>query len=170
LGLIGAIALLALFGAPRAVAFDARNGDEVTIPAGQTVNDDLYIAAQTVTINGTVQGDVVAAGQIVTINGTIEGGLIAVAQTLIINGTVRDTARVAAQAIVLDPQARIGRDLMVGAYSLETRPGSAVGRDTLIGAYQALLTGTIGRNLAGGLAGLDIRSSIGGDVNVAVGA
>jgi hypothetical protein len=66
-----------------------------------------------------VQGDVVAAGQIITVNGTIEGGLIAAAQTIIINGAVPDSERLAAQAIVLEPQARVGRDLVAFAYSVE---------------------------------------------------
>ncbi len=85
------------------------------------------------------------------------------------NGTVRDTARVAAQAVVLQPQARVGRDLLAFAYSVEGQPGSVVGRDVSVGAYQALIAGTVQRNLVGGMAALAIRGTVGGDVNVSVG-
>jgi cytoskeletal protein CcmA (bactofilin family) len=169
LGLLLALLLLGHLLAPRAFGFDARNGERLTIGAGETINDDLYLAAQTIVIDGTVQGDVVAAAQTITVNGTIEGSLIAAAQTLILNGTVRDTARLAGQAVVLEPPARVGRDLVVFAYSVENRAGSAVGRDVTIGAYQALLTGNVARNVVGGMAGLEIQGTVGGDVNVTVG-
>jgi cytoskeletal protein CcmA (bactofilin family) len=167
---LAGLVLLSFVLAPTVMAFDARNGEQLTIGASEIITDDLYLAGQSITIDGTVQGDVVAAGQIITVNGTIEGGLIVAAQTIIVNGTVRDSARLAAQAIALEPQARVGRDLVAFAYSVENRAGSTVGRDVTVGAYQALLAGSIGRNVSGGMAGLEIRGGIGGDVNVSVGA
>jgi cytoskeletal protein CcmA (bactofilin family) len=166
---VASLVLLSFVLAPTAMAFDARSGDQITIGAGDVIRDDLYLAAQTITIDGTVQGDVVAGAQTVTINGTIEGDLIAGAQTIVVNGTVRDTARLAAQAVVLEPQARVGGDLVAFAYSVDSRAGSSVGRDVAVGAYQMLLAGTVERNVTGGMQGLEIRGTVGGDVNVSVG-
>ncbi len=155
--------------APAALGFQPRSGDQITIGAGEIISDDLYLAGQSITVDGTIQGDLAAAGQTVTVNGDIEGGLIAAAQTVIVNGTVRDTARVAAQAVVLQPRAQIGRDLVAFAYSIESQPGSIVGRDMTVAGYQALIAGTAQRNVAGGLAGLEVRGTVGGDVNMSVG-
>jgi hypothetical protein len=154
---------------PPVRAFDARTGDQVAVLADQVIEDDLYAAAQTITIDGTVNGDVVVAGQIIVINGVINGGLNAAGQTVIVNGTVRDSARIGAQAAQIGGGARIGRDLMIGTYSLETRPGSVISRDVAVGAYQAMIAGTVERNLRGSMAGLAVRGLVGGDVDVTVG-
>ncbi|HEY5982729.1 MAG TPA: hypothetical protein VIU38_04590, partial [Anaerolineales bacterium] len=40
-----------------AFAFDGRGGDRVSIPAGEVVNDDLYVGANDFVLNGTINGD-----------------------------------------------------------------------------------------------------------------
>jgi cytoskeletal protein CcmA (bactofilin family) len=155
--------------APPVSAFELRSGDNILIGRGDTINDDLYAAATTITIDGTIRGDAFVAGRTIIVNGTVEGSLMAAAQTVMINGTVSGSARTAAQAVAVGPGAMIGRDLLVFAYSLETRPGSTISRDLGIGAYQALLAGAVGRNVAGAMNGLELRGSVGGNVNVEVG-
>jgi cytoskeletal protein CcmA (bactofilin family) len=156
--------------APSVQAFDARSGDRVTVGSREVIDDDLYIAGQTVTIDGTVRGDVFAAGQTVTVNGTVDGDLFAAAQSVVVNGTVDGSARVAAQAILLEDATQIGGDLLAFAFSVEQRPGSTVGRDVVATGYQALFAGSIGRNLLGAVNGLDLRGDVGGDVTVRVGS
>lgn len=139
------------------------------IGRGEVVEGDLYVAANSVTIDGTIKGDLVAVASLVTINGVVEGDLLAAGQAILINGEVRDDARVAGQAILLAPVARVNGDLAVGGLSLENQAGSRVQGDLLIGAYQALLAGEIGRNITGGLNRLELRGSVGGDIDIAVG-
>src|SRR4051794_32755734 len=153
-----------------ALAFDGQTGEDIVIAAGQTVDDDLYLAGRTITIDGTVRGDVVAATQILTINGQIEGNLIAVAQTIVLNGVVRDSVRVAAQAFVMDGGGRVGRDVIVAGYSAEIRPGSTVGRDFGVGASQAVIAGRVQRNVRGGIDALEISGNVGGDVVASIAA
>jgi hypothetical protein len=45
-----------------AAAADLRQGGELTIPTGETINDDLYVAGGTITVNGNVNGSVLVAG------------------------------------------------------------------------------------------------------------
>src|SRR5574338_339728 len=81
--LFAALALLALllsFATP-AYAFDGRTGDNMVIQAGEVIDDDLYVGAQTFTLEGTVNGDLIVGAQTVIINGTVNGDLIAGAQT-----------------------------------------------------------------------------------------
>ncbi len=155
--------------APAAGAFELRSGDDLIVDRGAIINDDLYAAGNTVTIDGTVRGDAFLAGRTVIVNGSIEGGLMAAAQTVIVNGTVGGSARIAAQAVAVGPGAMIARDLIVFGFSLETRPGSTIGRDVGIAGYQALLAGSVSRNVSGAVGGLELRGAVGGDVRVEVG-
>lgn len=72
------LVVLVLIGFPPGVqAADFRTGQDVTVPAGETVNGDLYIAGNTITIAGTVNGDIFTAGSSVAVSGTVNGGLTA---------------------------------------------------------------------------------------------
>jgi cytoskeletal protein CcmA (bactofilin family) len=169
--LVSAILLttLALSIATPALAFDGRGGDNVNIPAGETVNDDLYVGAQNFTLDGTVNGDVVAAGAIITINGTVEGDVIAAGQAVIINGTVRDNIRMAGGTLLIGENAKIGGDVVSAGGSLEFRQGSTIGRDLVFFGGQALLAGDITRNVETAGGAVEIRGQIGGNVNAQVG-
>jgi cytoskeletal protein CcmA (bactofilin family) len=161
------VLLLGLFVVP-ARAAETRGGELVVIARDEIISDDLYVAANTVTIDGTVKGDVVAFASQIIVNGTIEGDLLAAGQGVILNGRVGDDMRVAGQAIVLGPGASVAGDLAIGALSLENKAGSVVSGDLLAGAYQALLAGEIGQDIRGSLDRLELRGSVGGNVDVAV--
>ncbi len=161
-------ALVTLFAATPARAGEIRGGDDIVISRGEVVEGDLYLAGNTVTIDGMIKGDLVAVASQITINGAVEGDLLAAGQGVVINGTVGDDVRAAGQAILLGPGTRVRGDLAIGGLSLENQAGSLVQGDLLIGAYQALLSGEIGRNITGGLNRLELRGPIGGDVNISV--
>jgi hypothetical protein len=63
-------ALLAL-GPASALAADLRQGQEVTIPAGTSVADDVYVGAGTVTVNGDIDGSLIATGGNVSVTGNV---------------------------------------------------------------------------------------------------
>lgn len=160
--------LMGLLAVVPARAADTRSGQDVVIAASEVINDNLYVSANTVTIDGTVKGDLTAIAQRITINGTVEGDVLSASQSAVVNGTVGGDMRSVGEAIMLGPGARVGGDLAVGAASLENQAGSTVGGDLLIGAYQALLAGDIGRDVKGGLNRLAIRGGVGRNVDVAV--
>ena len=156
------------FAAP-AWAIETRGGENVTIGADEVVGDDLYVGAQTVTVEGTVQGDLVAAGGTVRVDGgTVEGDLISAGQTVLINGTVEDDVRIAGQALLVGEDAQVEDDLIAAGYSLETEPGSTVGGELLYGGYQALVAGNVGENLRGGMTAFELDGEVEGNVNVEV--
>ncbi|MEW5828490.1 MAG: hypothetical protein AB1846_06325 [Chloroflexota bacterium] len=164
LSLFVLVSLLALTFAAPAYAFDGRGADRVVIAAGEVIEDDLYVGAQSFVLDGTVKGDLVVGAQTVIINGTVEGDLIVGAQAIQINGTVTDDARVFGQAAQLGPEAVIGDDLIFGGASLEVQEGSRVGGDVVTGAGQALLAGNVDGNVLAGAGGLELRGAFGGDV------
>jgi cytoskeletal protein CcmA (bactofilin family) len=161
------LALVSLLAPAPARATDTRGGDQIVIGRDEVIAGDLYSVGNTVTIDGTVKGDLVAFASQVTINGTVEGDVLAGGQAVVINGIVKDDVRAGGQAIVLGPGARVTGDLVVGGISIENQAGSAVQGDLLVGAYQVLLAGQIGKSVRGGMDRMELRGSIGGNVDIA---
>ena len=149
--------------------FEPRGGDTVIIGADEVIEDDLYIGANLVTIDGTVKGDVIAFGNSITINGKIEGDLMAAGRDVTINGEVTDDARIAGYALKLGPKAVIGDDLVSAGYSLDAAQGSTVNGSLVLGAYQALLNGKVAEDADLGLGALQLNGSIAGDVRLGIG-
>ena len=179
------VVLLALVFVPGAAAFDGREGDSIVIGPDEVIEDDLYVGAETltvdgviqgdlftgaavVTINGTVEGDLVTGAQSITINGTVEGDVIAFGQSVVINGTVGDDLRSGAAAIQLGKDAVIGDDLLFGGASLELMPGAEIGGDLLFGGAQALVEGDIVGDLLVGSSALELTGTVAGDVTAYV--
>jgi cytoskeletal protein CcmA (bactofilin family) len=156
-----------LFIVPPARAFESRSGETVIIGPDEVVDDDLYVFAMTLDLQGTVNGDLVFLGQSATVDGTVTGDLIAIGQHVAVAGEVNDDARVAAYAIELSGD--VGDDLVAAGFSLDDGGSSGVGGDLVFAGYQALLAGQIDgdTNVAGGA--VRIEGTIAGDVDVNVG-
>lgn len=161
--------LLVLIAISPAWSLSSRFGEQVAIGANETIADDLYVAANTITLDGTVKGDAVLAGRSITINGTVEGDVIAAGQAVIINGSVGDDLRMAGQALILDTRARVASDAIAAGFSLENKAGSTVGGDLAFAGVQALLAGNVKQNVTGFMAALDLRGTVGSNANVTVG-
>lgn len=161
--------LLVLIAMSPVWALSSRFGEQVVIGANETIADDLYVAGNTITLDGTVKGDAVLAGRTITINGTVEGDVIAAGQAVIINGSVGDDLRMAGQALILDTKARVASDAIAAGFSLENKAGSTVVGDLAFAGVQALLAGNVKRNVTGFMAALDLRGTIGSNANVTVG-
>ncbi|MDQ3795811.1 MAG: polymer-forming cytoskeletal protein [Actinomycetota bacterium] len=163
------LALLAsLLFVSSAWAIETQGGQNVTIDADEVIEDDLYVGAETVTVEGTVRGDLVAAGGTVRMNGTVEGDIISAGQTVIVNGTVEDDVRIAGQALLIGEDAQITDDLIAAGYSLESERGSTVGGELLYGGYQALVAGNVGENVRGGMTAFELSGEVAGNVEVGV--
>ncbi len=171
--ILSALMLLALFTlafATPAHAFDGRTGNDVTIQAGEVINDDLYVSAETFTLDGTVKGDVIVVAQTLIINGSVEGSLIAAGQTVVVNGTVANSARIFGAALQLGANAKVGGDVIAMGASVEAQAGSTIGRDLVIGSAQALLAGDVAGKVLAGTNALELRGSVGGNVQAYVNA
>ena len=153
---------------PAVAAFEGREGNDVLIAADETIADDLYVAAETIVIDGVIQGDLVAAAETIIINGEVEGDLIAAAQNVIINGSIADDTRVFSAAMLVAPEATLGDDLLYAGASLETKAGSMVEGDLLVGAAQALVAGDTGEDLFVGVSAFELSGRVGGDVEAYV--
>ena len=167
--LIGFVLLaMLLVASPVWGAVETRGGQEVRIGPDEVVEDDLYVTANQVVVDGTIEGDLVAFGRNVTVNGTVEGDLIAAGQTVEVGGTVEDDLRIAGQALLLGGGASVGDDLLAAGYGLENVPDSTVGGTLLYAGYQALLAGSVGEDFSAAANGVRLDGEVAGDVNVEV--
>ncbi|MBN2548534.1 MAG: polymer-forming cytoskeletal protein [Anaerolineales bacterium] len=168
--IILALVLLMTFSiATPALAFDPRGGDSIVIDADEVIEDDLYLTANMITINGVVKGDVIAFANSITLNGKIEGDFMAAGNSVTVNGEVTDDLRCAGYVLGLGPQSKIGDDVVAAGYSLEVAQGSAVGGALVLAAYQGLLNGQVSEGAKLGLGKLELNGVIDGDVQLAIG-
>ena len=168
LSALSLLALLLLTFTTPALAFDGRGGDNIVIKAGEVIEDDLYVGANTFVLEGTIKGDLIVFAQSITVNGTVEGDLIAAGQAVVINGTVTDDARIAGAGLQLGSGASIGGDLVAGGASLEAKSGSRVDGELVAGAGQALLAGSVAKDVLVGTSALELRGEFAGDMQAYV--
>ncbi len=168
-GLISLICLVLFTLVPVTLAFESRSGNTVVIGADEVIEDDLYVGANTFTLDGTIKGDLIVFGTTININGTVEGDLMAAGQTVVVRGTVTDDARIAGMALILDSQAQVGDDVVAAGFSFEDKKGSSVGGDLTCFGYQALLAGEVAEDLTVAANGLQLSGSVGGDVKAEIG-
>lgn len=162
LGVIGMLALLLIPNSAQAADFRAGE-NALTVPREQTVNDNLYIAGDTVTVSGTVNGDVVTAGSDVTIEGTVNGSVWVLSGAVTITGTVQGSVRAGAGTVVI--KGTVAQDVLAGSGDVTIGPGAAVGRDLVVGSGSLSVGGAVARNLKVASDKIDIAGSVGGSVN-----
>ncbi|MEM9778158.1 MAG: polymer-forming cytoskeletal protein [Chloroflexota bacterium] len=117
-----------------------------SLPAEETLDDDLYIQADEILIEGTVNGDVVAIGEYLRIEGTVNGDVLFLGGGARLDGNVNGDFRAAALSI--DVQGAISDDLTVfgfGFVGLDDPVPISADRTLLIGTR--LTNGTVGDDL-----------------------
>lgn len=164
LALLVAVGLTA--SAAPAQALEFRSGDAVSVPAGTTVDDDLFVSGQTVAIAGQVNGDVYAFAQSITVTGTIERDLIAAAQQITVDGVVKGDLRAAGQHVVINGRVD-GNVTTAGQLVSLGRQGEVLG--SMLGAAQDLtLLGPVGRGVRAYASALQLGGTVGGNVDADV--
>ncbi|MSU76231.1 hypothetical protein EXS54_02045 [Patescibacteria group bacterium] len=157
---------LVLLPSPTAAA-DFQTGETITpVQTGQTLDDDLYVAGQTVTISGTVNGDVIAAGSKVIITGTVTGSVWAAGSDVTISGTVNNSVRAAGSNVTVT--GKVDRDVLAAGSNVNIASGSTVGRDVVTGGNDVTINGSVGRNVKVGGQNVTIGGPVAGSVNATV--
>jgi cytoskeletal protein CcmA (bactofilin family) len=145
-----------------------RGGQEVVIPAGETVAGDLYASAGTVRVDGRVDGDLVASGGQVTVAGTVTGDLLAAGGSVTISGEVGGDVRVAAGQVRVQGGGRVGEDLLVAAGQATVDPGARVGGDLIFGAGRMTMDGAVAGSVLGSTGNYTKGGSVAGSERVSV--
>jgi cytoskeletal protein CcmA (bactofilin family) len=143
-----------------------RSGQEVTIPAGETVQGDLVASGGRIRVEGRVDGDLIASGGEVTVDGTVTGDVLAAAGSTTIAGDVGGDVRAATgQARI---EGRVGEDVVVGAGQVTVARGAQIGGDLIVGAGQLRLDGTVTGSVLGGAGDYTRTGTVGGSEQVTV--
>ena len=165
MGLVASLGLTFLVGAPApAAAIERRTGTVVSIPAGQTIDDSLVIAGQSVSIDGTVNGNVYMWAQRTVVRGNIKGDLFTGNQSLEIDGTVEGNVYTYSQNVRVS--GHVTRGLHAFAGDLEVGKEAQIGTDIAAYSGDVRVDGTVGRDLQGRVGSLEIGGHIARNVSV----
>jgi cytoskeletal protein CcmA (bactofilin family) len=148
---------------PSAFALEVRagqgEGSRVLIPAGETVDDTLVAAGETVEVHGTITGNLIAAARAVIIRGKVEGDLIVAAQSVDLYGEADGNVLSACRR--LDYRGQTGRSLHAFAEVIDIDRAAAVGGDAIVFGSEVSMDGVVGRD-AFAFAGLTlVRGTVG---------
>jgi cytoskeletal protein CcmA (bactofilin family) len=143
-----------------------RSGQEVVVPAGETVAGDLYASAGTVRIQGRVDGDLIATGGQVTVSGTVTGDLLAAAGDTTISGEVGGDVRAATGQARVEGQ--VGEDLLLAAGQASVASGARVGGDLVFAAGRMTMDGTVSGSVLGATGNYLRRGSVAGSERITV--
>jgi len=141
-------------------AANISTGGDFTVEREETIDDDLYIFGDMVTIDGKVTGDAIIFSREATIDGTVGGSLLVFAETVEINGEVMGTARGGANAFYF--QGLTERDLMVSANTINA--SGTIGQDFFGAASRCDITGSVGRNMRVSMNQLAVDAPVGGEI------
>jgi cytoskeletal protein CcmA (bactofilin family) len=144
--LLAALGLVLLAGP--AAAGDFRGDDTVTITEGETVDDDLYAGAGTITIAGIVNGDATVAGGTVTVTGSVGGSLNVGGGTVDVLGDVEGAVRVTGGTVRI--AGSVGRDLVILGGNVTLDPDSDIAGDVAGGTGDLTVGGQIAGDLFAG--------------------
>jgi cytoskeletal protein CcmA (bactofilin family) len=124
-----------------------RGGQDVFVPAGETVRGDLYASAGTVRIDGRVEGDLIATGGQVDVSGAVTGDVLAAAGSTTISGEVGGDVRVATGQVRI--QGQIGEDLLVATGQADVDLGARIGGDLIFAAGRMTMDGAVAGSVLG---------------------
>jgi hypothetical protein len=160
----GFIVIAALFAwlPLQAVAADLRQGSDVTVGPGETVNDDIYAGAGTISINGTVNGNVIAGGGTITVSGNVTRDLILGGGTITVTGHVGGSIIAAGGNITVNGP--VAQDIVVTGGMIDVGSGATIGRDLVVAGGTATVSAPIARRVQMSSGSLTLRNRVGGDV------
>ena len=162
----GLLASLLVMVAGPSEALEVRESErDVTIAAGETIDDTLIAVGETVVVDGTVTGDLVAAGRLVLIRGVVEGNVFAAAQEVEVEGIVGGTVMAAAQFVTAG--GTVGGNLYGWGQGVTVERDSRIDGNVVAGAGTITIDGIVGRDLTVGGQRVDIEGTVQRNVTAA---
>ena len=155
--ILSVLALLTVFSSS-SYGLDIRPSNKpVTIPPGETVDDTLVVAAESVTVDGTVTGDLIAFVRQVTIRGAVKGNVISFARQIDVEGTVEGSIIGFGQS--LETRGQVGRNVYAFGQSADIARGGRVGENVAIFASESDIEGTIGKDAYARVGSMNLSES-----------
>jgi len=158
--------LALLFSMPiSALAFTGQSGNVVVLEKGQTKDSNYYAAGNTVEIYGTVNGDVFVAGDTVTINSdNINGDVFVAASNIDIKGNINGSLRLVGEKINIS--AEVTGNIMAAGQNLTLDADTKLAGHLTFWGQMASISGQVDGRLEGAMETLRISGQLSKDVDV----
>lgn len=168
-----------------ATAAKIAGGETYRLAAGEVIEDDLYVGAREIYIDGTIEGDLIAAGGYIEINGTVTGDAIVAGGGIKLNGEVQDDVRTVGAGVNI--LGTIGDDLVAAAGGgpgfmrqvqfegqivepgIHLADNAQVGGDALLAGGTGDFAGTINGELRAGMGQVSLAGQVGEDARLYAG-
>jgi cytoskeletal protein CcmA (bactofilin family) len=147
-------------------AVTTRTGDDLVVSRDEVILEDLFIAGDTVVIDGDIQGDLYAAARTVHIRGNIRDSATIFASTATISGSVGRGVHAAVGELILDGMVRGNIVTAAGTISLEEE--GVVQGDVIATAQDIKVRSPVQGYILGAGSDISINSSIQDDASFAV--
>jgi cytoskeletal protein CcmA (bactofilin family) len=144
-------------------ALERRTGDLITVAAGETIEDTLFAAGQTIEIDGNVNGDLLAFGRTVTVRGNVAGNIFTGGQDVTVEGTVGGSIIGGAQGLTL-ARAHIERNLFGFGNDVDIDDATEIGGNTFAFGEGVSIGGRVGSDLYGFGNSVTVGGTVLGDV------
>jgi hypothetical protein len=155
------LALLLAWPSPAGAAEMVKK-ERYTLPAGETLANDLIVTAGPVRIEGTVDGDLIAFCESVVIEGRVAGDVIVFTRRLTVNGEVGGSVRGFANSASIN--GTVTRNLMAFTEQVVLDEKASIGGGATLFAESLELSGRIGRDVLAFGKRLDLDSFVGGSL------
>lgn len=179
---LGGLLLMLGYARP-AEAIEIRSRGDISVDAGEIVDDtfvafgrtvridgevtgDLIAFAQSIEINGTVLGDIYIFGRTIEVDGPVGGGFAGFGQVIRIGDSFGQSVYGFAQSFRSSRDATIAGDLF--AFGEDISVGGSVGRNVTVSGNTLTISGEVKRDVTfrGWMATIQSSASIGGDLDV----
>ena len=143
-----------------------RTGDNVTLPADETWDGDLYLLGGRVTVVGSVDGDLTVLGGQVELNGAVTGDVLAAGGNVSIAGDVGGDVRVAGGQVNLGGTVR--EDVAVTGGQVTVPAGGEISGDLIVAGGQVTMSGSVGGSVEGSAGDYTSGGTVGGTEHVVI--
>jgi len=154
--------LLVTIAAVPVAAAEFLSGDDPSVPAGTTFDEDVYLAGGEALIAGTVTRDVIVASGELDVTGRIDGNLIAAAGNVDVRGPIGRSLRVAAGELRV--AAPVGGDVVAASGDVTIEPGAVVAGDVVAAGGNVTIRGEVRGEVRVAGGELVIDGPVGGEV------
>jgi cytoskeletal protein CcmA (bactofilin family) len=151
--------ILAAMIAPAAGALQIRTDQVVLIDQDTTIDDDLLISAQEVTMSGTVNGDLIVFGGQISVPGKVMGNAMLAGQEIDCTGPIGGSVYAAGQTVRLG--STIARNVSLAGQMVELTAGDTVGRDAFLAGQSVDIGGLVKGAAAAAAASGVIKGAVG---------
>lgn len=162
------IPLLTLIYRPVSAAQRIYSETTASIVKDQVIEDDVFISAEDVNVQGTINGDLFAAGGNVVVDANVNGNIFVAGGTIKISGEIQGSVMTAGGMVDVT-NANISGSILLGAGSVNIDDKSKIGGSVVFGAGMVNIKSVVLRNIVGGAGSVTVNNAIGKDLVLGVG-